>query len=53
MLEEVAMIRAAIEGMFPLKEAASRPYLEICFFYDQFAPHPLRGRSMAGAYRYW
>ncbi len=43
MLEELAMIRAAIEGMFPLTEAASRPYLSICLFYDQFAPPPLEG----------
>ena len=43
MLEESAMIRAAIEGMFPLTEAASRPYLSICHFYDQFAPPPLEG----------
>ena len=42
-LEESAIIRAAIEGMFPLTEAATRPYLEICFFYDQFAPPPLEG----------
>ena len=42
-LEESAIIRAAIEGMFPLTEAAFRPYLEICLFYDQFAPPPLEG----------
>ncbi len=42
-LEKLATIRAAIEGMFPLTEAASRPYLSICLFYDQFAPPPLEG----------
>ena len=42
-LEESAIIRAAIEGMFPLMEAALRPYLSICLFYDQFAPPPLEG----------
>jgi pimeloyl-ACP methyl ester carboxylesterase len=42
-LEKLATVRAAIEGMFPLTEAASRPYLDICLFYDQFAPPPLEG----------
>ena len=49
MLEEFAMIRAAIEGMFPLTEAASRPYLSICHFYDQFAPPPLEGPFDGGS----
>ncbi len=42
-LEESAIISAATEGMFPLTEAADRPYLPLCFFYDQFAPPPLEG----------
>ena len=37
------MIHAATEGMFPLMEAALRPYLEICPFYDQFGTPPLEG----------
>ncbi len=43
LLEESAIINAATEGMFPLTEAMNRPYLDICLFYDQFAPPPLEG----------
>ena len=43
LLEESAIINAATLEMFPLFEAMYRPYLEICLFYDQFAPPPLEG----------
>ncbi len=41
-LEESAAQAAAIEGMFPLLDAAAGgAYMESCPFYDQFAPDPL------------
>ena len=42
-LEESAAIEAALEGVFPLLDAADRPYPSICPFYDRFAPGPLEG----------
>ena len=41
-LEESAAIKAATESVAPLLNAADRPYLGICPFYDQFAPEPLK-----------